>query len=92
MVDDANDVLLGSDFDGITAVNPCKHRLAGKRMAHQANRNSRKTGLGEVDPELLLPGGATSLPEAVVSVTSAYNRNAALAVKILPAGVAMPVV
>jgi cation:H+ antiporter len=65
--------------------------LAGTRIARYADRISRQTGLGGVVVGLLLLGGVTSLPEAAVSITSAYAGNAALAVNSLLGGVAMQV-
>lgn len=65
--------------------------VAGSRLARYANVFADRTGIGKAFTGLVLLGGATSLPEAAVSVTAAMEGHAALAINNLLGGVTMQV-
>jgi cation:H+ antiporter len=65
--------------------------IAGTKIARYADKIATRTGLGHAAVGLVLLAGITSLPEVAVSVTSAVERNAALAVNNLLGSIAMQI-
>lgn len=65
--------------------------MAGTRIARYADGIATTTGIGHAAVGLVLLAGITSLPEVAVSITSAVERNAALAVNNLLGSIAMQI-
>lgn len=65
--------------------------IAGTRVARYADKIASITGIGHAAIGLVLLAGITSLPEIAVSLTSALNRNPALAVNNLLGSIAMQI-
>jgi cation:H+ antiporter len=76
---------------GIFAASAVVVWIAGTKIARYADKIATRSGIGHAAVGLVLLAGITSLPEIAVSVTSAIEKNAALAVNNLLGSIAMQI-